>query len=172
MRCRVISNGKVYDFSEACGASQIEIMFGGDTELDTFVGALEFAADTLRKQAEFGDTKADIETQLQKAKETVSELTFENIKLTKDVNAFRAAAQRSQSIAVVAQGAAKDSQNAAKEAQNIAKEAIGTAKELKKELYDNVTKMAVLRGKVIAWKGACLLFAGISAVELLFLLTH
>ena len=68
--------------------------------------------------------------------------------------------------------AAKESQSIAKEAQNIAKEAIGTVKELKKELYDNVTTMAVLRGKVIAWKGACLLFAGISAVELLFLLTH
>ena len=68
--------------------------------------------------------------------------------------------------------AAKESQSIAKEAQNIAKEAIGTVNELKKELYDNVTTMAVLRGKVIAWKGACLLFAGISAVELLFLLTH
>ena len=68
--------------------------------------------------------------------------------------------------------AAKESQSIAKEAQNIAKEAIGTVKELKKELYDNVTTMAVLRGKVIAWKGACLLFAGISAIELLFLLTH
>lgn len=75
------------------------------------------------------------------------------------------AAKESQSIA-------KESQSIAKEAQNIAKEAIGTVKELKKELYDNVTTMAVLRGKVIAWKGACLLFAGISAVELLFLLTH
>ena len=44
--------------------------------------------------------------------------------------------------------AAKESQSIAKEAQNIAKEAIGTVKELKKELYDNVTTMAVLRGKV------------------------
>ena len=103
MRCRVISsNGKVYDFSEVCGASQIEIMFGGDTELETFIGALEFAADTLRKQAEYGDTNADI-------------------------------------------------------------------KELKKELNDDVAKMDRLRAKEMAWRIAFFLFAGISAVELLYM---
>lgn len=51
MRCRVISNGKQYDFDNACDASQIEIMFGGDTELDTFIEALEFAVGILKEQA-------------------------------------------------------------------------------------------------------------------------
>lgn len=38
---------------ESCGhACQIEIMFGGDCELETFIEALEFAAETLKRQTE------------------------------------------------------------------------------------------------------------------------
>lgn len=36
---------------ESCGnAGQVEIMFGGDCELDTFIEALEFALETLKKK--------------------------------------------------------------------------------------------------------------------------
>lgn len=47
MRCRVISNGTQFKFDNPCDASQIEIIFGGDTELETFAEALRFAADVL-----------------------------------------------------------------------------------------------------------------------------
>lgn len=36
--------------------TQIEIAFGGDSELDIFIAALEFAADTLRKQTRTKNT--------------------------------------------------------------------------------------------------------------------
>lgn len=43
MSCRLSGN--------SCGdTGQIEIMFGGDCELETFVEALEFVAETLRDQ--------------------------------------------------------------------------------------------------------------------------
>lgn len=51
LRCRVIANGEVHSFDSACGVNQIEIMLGGDCELDTFTEALSFAADTLEQQA-------------------------------------------------------------------------------------------------------------------------
>ena len=51
MRCIVkTQRGKTYKFNDAVDVDQIEIMFGGDSELDTFISALDFAADRLREQ--------------------------------------------------------------------------------------------------------------------------
>ena len=50
MRCRVKSNGEFHCFDGCMDADQIEIMFGGDCEMDTFISALRFAADTLEQQ--------------------------------------------------------------------------------------------------------------------------
>ena len=51
MRCIVkTDDGKTHKFDGAADVTQIEIMLGGDTELDTFIEALEFAAKTLRSQ--------------------------------------------------------------------------------------------------------------------------
>ena len=41
---------KGYKEVEIDDANYVEIVFGGDCELDTFIAALEFAADTLKKQ--------------------------------------------------------------------------------------------------------------------------
>ena len=50
MRCIVVtSRGKRYEFDNAVDVDQIEIMFGGDSELDTFISALDFAAEKLRE---------------------------------------------------------------------------------------------------------------------------
>lgn len=170
MRCRVISsNGKIYDFSEVCGASQIEIMFGGDTELETFIGALEFAADTLRKQAEYGDTKADIMTQLQKASKTVLELSAKNKELNKDIDAFQEEVKASTAKTEEYHRLMLEMGNVAVVAQNFSKRDIEEIKELKNELNDDVAKMDRLRAKEMAWRIAFFLFAGISAVELLYM---
>jgi hypothetical protein len=51
MRCIVKTHdGKTHEFDGAADVAQIEIMFGGDSELDTFIEALEFAAEKLRAQ--------------------------------------------------------------------------------------------------------------------------
>lgn len=52
MRCRVKSNGMLHCFDGCMDADQIEIMFGGDCELSTFIEALEFAANALRSSME------------------------------------------------------------------------------------------------------------------------
>lgn len=47
---------------ESCGnAGQIEIMFGGDCELDTFIEALEFAVETLKRQTDYTRVKTNKE---------------------------------------------------------------------------------------------------------------
>ncbi|MBO4551481.1 MAG: hypothetical protein J5733_12185 [Bacteroidaceae bacterium] len=51
MRCRVIANGKLHEFDNTCQTNQIEIVLGGDCELDTFAEALRFAADVLKRDA-------------------------------------------------------------------------------------------------------------------------
>ena len=51
MRCKVVANGETHEFDNACQTNEIEIMFGGDCEMETFIQALEFAADTLRIQS-------------------------------------------------------------------------------------------------------------------------
>ncbi len=172
MRCRVISNGKVYDFSEACGASQIEIMFGGDTELETFIGALEFAADTLRKQAEYGDTKADIMTQLQKASKTVLELSSKNKELIKDIDAFQEEVKASKAEAKENHRLMREMENVAVKARQIADSSTEEIEILREDCRDYIIMMAGLRSKVVLWKGACLLFAGISALALIYTLIH
>jgi len=169
MRCRVISNGKDYDFSEVFGASQIEIMFGGDTELESFIGALEFAANTLRKQAECGDTRADIMTQLQKASKTVLELSSKNKELIKDVDAMKEEVKASKAKTEEYYRLMHKMENVAVEAQNLAKRSLEDIKALQKELNDDVAKMDRLRAKEMAWRIAFFLFAGISAVELLYM---
>ena len=51
MRCIVkTDDGKTHKFDGVADVVQIEIILGGDTELDTFIDALEFAAKTLRSQ--------------------------------------------------------------------------------------------------------------------------
>lgn len=172
MRCRVRANGEAYDFSQVCGTSQIEIIFGGDSELVTFIEALELAADTLRKQAEYGDTKADIMTQLQKASKTVLEISAKNKELIKDNDALQVEVQASKANAEEYHRLMREMDNVAEEAQNISKSAIEEIRELKDYLYDDVTKIAGLRSKVVLWKGACLLFASISALALIFTFIH
>lgn len=50
MRCIVVTTkGKRYEFDNAVDVDQIEIMFGGDSELDTFISALDFASEKLRE---------------------------------------------------------------------------------------------------------------------------
>lgn len=44
MRCRVQANGKQYEFDGACEAGEVELIFGGDCEMETFYEALQFAA--------------------------------------------------------------------------------------------------------------------------------
>lgn len=46
MRCFVDSGGRVHRFDE--GPEAVTLVFGGDTELETFITALEYAAQTLR----------------------------------------------------------------------------------------------------------------------------
>ena len=62
--------------------------------------------------------------------------------------------------------------NVAEEAQNISRNAIAEISELKNYLYDDVTKIAGLRSKVVLWKGAFLLFASISALALIYTFIH
>ena len=60
---------------ESCGnAGQIEIMFGGDCELDTFIEALEFAVDTLKKQTDGSRVKTKKELQQEAFKNYLCEL--------------------------------------------------------------------------------------------------
>lgn len=47
LRSRVVANGEHYDFDRACGTNQVEIILGGDTELDTFFDCMQYAADVL-----------------------------------------------------------------------------------------------------------------------------
>lgn len=47
MRCRIRANGKEYAFDTACGVDQIEIIFGGDCEMETFFEAVQFATKVL-----------------------------------------------------------------------------------------------------------------------------
>ena len=151
---------------------RVAFCLGGDSELRTFIEALEFAADTLRKQAEYGDTKADIMTQLQKASKTVLEISAKNKELIKDNDAWQVEVQASKAEAAECRRHMREMDNVAEEAQNISKRAIEEIKELKKGLYDNVTTIAGLRSKVVLWKGACLLFASISALALIYTFIH
>jgi len=151
---------------------KVAIWLGGDSELRTFIEALEFAADTLRKQAEYGDTKSDIMTQLQKASKTVLEISAKNKELIKDNDALQVEVQASKANAEEYHRLMREMDNVAEEAQNISKRAIEEIKELKKELYENVTTMAGLRAKVVLWKGACLLFASVSALALIYTFIH
>lgn len=167
MRCRVISNGKVYDFSEVCGASQIEIMFGGDTELETFICALEFAADTLRKQAEYGDTKADIMTQLQKASKTMLELSSKNKELIKDIDAFQEEVKASKAEAAEYHRLMSEFKEVAKESQNLSRNSIKEIDNLREDIHDYIIMMAGLQSKVVLWRVACTLFAGISILAII-----
>lgn len=48
MDCRVVDNGEEYNFDYP---RQIEIMLGGDCEMETFIEALEFAVQTLKSQS-------------------------------------------------------------------------------------------------------------------------
>lgn len=59
MRCNVVSEGEIHQFDNTCGANQIEVMFGGDCEMETFIEALEFAAETLRNQS-FGQPAQEL----------------------------------------------------------------------------------------------------------------
>lgn len=49
MRSRIAANGKIHRFDNTAQTNQIEIILGGDCELDTFIEALEFAVSTLRQ---------------------------------------------------------------------------------------------------------------------------
>lgn len=51
LRCRVISEGRMNRFDKAAEVSQIEVILGGDTEMETFIEALDFAVKTLKQQA-------------------------------------------------------------------------------------------------------------------------
>lgn len=151
---------------------KVAICLGGDSELRTFIEALEFAADTLRKQAEYGDTKADIMTQLQKASKTVLEISAKNKELIKDNDALQVEVEASKAEAAEYHRLMREMDKVAEEAQNISKSAIEEIKELKYYLYDDVTKIAGLRSKVVLWKGACLLFASVSAMALIYTFIH
>ena len=151
---------------------KVVICLGGDSELKTFIEALEFAADTLRKQAIYGDTKADIMTQLQKASKTVLEISAKNKELIKDNDALQVEVEASKAEAAEYHRLMREMDNVAEEAQNISRNAIAEISELKDYLYDDVTKIAGLRSKVVLWKGACLLFASISALALIFTFIH
>lgn len=48
MRCRLFDNGKEYEFDNI---GLVELMFGGDTELDTFCEALRIGYEVLSKEA-------------------------------------------------------------------------------------------------------------------------
>ena len=48
MRCRLFNNGKEYEFDNV---GQVELMFGGDTELDTFCEALRIGYEVLARDA-------------------------------------------------------------------------------------------------------------------------
>ena len=47
MRCNVVSEGEIHQFDNTCGANQIEVVFGGDCELDTFCEALRIGYNVL-----------------------------------------------------------------------------------------------------------------------------
>lgn len=47
MRCRLWNNGKMYEFDNV---GRIDLMFGGDSELDTFYEALKFAIEVLGRE--------------------------------------------------------------------------------------------------------------------------
>lgn len=158
--------------ADAIFPDKVAISLGGDSELRTFIEALEFAADTLRKQAEYGDTKADIMTQLQKASKTVLEISAKNKELIKDNDALQVEVEASKAEAAEYHRLMREMDNVAEEAQNISRNAIAEISELKDYLYDDVTKIAGLRSKVVLWKGACLLFASISALALIYTFIH
>lgn len=48
MRCRIYSGGKQYELGHV---SEIEIMFGGDSEMDTFCEALRFGVEVIGEHA-------------------------------------------------------------------------------------------------------------------------
>ncbi len=47
MRCRLRDSGKEYEYDYL---NQIDLILGGDSEMETLIEALEFAVDTLKKQ--------------------------------------------------------------------------------------------------------------------------
>ena len=52
MRCVVKTHdGKAHEFDGVADVAQIEIMFGGDTELSTFIDALGFAFEALKAKS-------------------------------------------------------------------------------------------------------------------------
>lgn len=165
----LLHNAASTDIEIVSFSDRLAISLGGDSELRTFIEALEFAADTLRKQAEYGDTKADIMTQLQKASKTVLELSAKNKELIKDVDAMKEEVKASTAKTEEYHRLMLEMGNVAVVAQNFSKRDIEEIKELKKELNDDVAKMDRLRAKEMAWRIAFFLFAGISAVELLYM---
>lgn len=47
LRSNIVANGECHDFDNVCGTNQVEIILGGDTELDTFFECMQYAADVL-----------------------------------------------------------------------------------------------------------------------------
>lgn len=49
LECNIRNNGKAYEFHNV---GEVELMLGGDSELETFIEALRFALSTLEAQAD------------------------------------------------------------------------------------------------------------------------
>jgi len=147
----------------------VAICLGGDSELRTFIEALEFAADTLRKQAEYGDTKADIMTQLQKASKTVLEISAKNKELMLKADALQVEVNASKVEAIEFKSLAVSSRSSLEGAMDQIKEDGETIRALQKEVYDSIPKMAGLRYRVIMWKTAFFTCAAISIIALLLM---
>ncbi len=71
MRCRLKGyiKGRGYEDVDCINANTVEIVLGGDCELETFIGVLEFAAQTLRNQIGGGCTMPDKMTYREKKQE-------------------------------------------------------------------------------------------------------